>query len=89
MVLSAWLELASKLADSQYCINDIEAFDERRNNTENRCLTYHKQISKAYNKQVRPWTLSVGDLVLKATGYVQKGLGASKFAPKYEGPYII
>lgn len=28
-------------------------------------------------------------VILKATGYIQKGLNASKFIPKWEGPYII
>lgn len=29
------------------------------------------------------------NLVLKAAGHVHKGLNASKFALKWEGPYVI
>lgn len=38
------------------------------------------EISRAYNKLVRPHTLKVGDLVLKEAGHVQKDLNASKFS---------
>lgn len=30
--------------------------------------------SRAYNKKVRPCTLKVGDIILRAAGYVQKGV---------------
>lgn len=45
-----------------------------------------KAVSRAYNKRAMPQALKEGDLVLKAIGHVQKGLNASKFAPKLEGP---
>lgn len=46
-------------------------------------------MNKAYNKRIRPWTLRVGNLVLKTAGHIQKGLSASKFAPKCEWPFTI
>lgn len=52
-------------------------------------MSYIKQVSNAYNKKVRPWTFTVSDIVLKAAGHVQKRLSVSKFAPKWEGPYVI
>lgn len=39
-------------------------------------------ISKAFNNHIKPWTLLIGDLVLKAAGHVLKGLSALKFDPK-------
>lgn len=40
------LALINKLADSHDYVSDIEALDERRHNTENKWLSYQKQISK-------------------------------------------
>lgn len=31
----------------------------------------------------------MGDLVLKASRHIQKGLSALKFAPNWEGPFVI
>lgn len=62
-------------------ICDVEALEKRRHDTENNWLSYHKQISKAYNKQVKPCSLFVGDLVLKETWYIQKSLKCLKVCP--------
>lgn len=68
-------------------IYDVKALEEIRHITESKWLSYQKQVRKAYTN--RPWTLCVTDLVLKPVGYIQKRVSASKFAPKYEGPYFI
>lgn len=51
MVPSAGLALASKIADSHNCINDIEVLSERRQSMENKWSSYQKQVSNAYNKR--------------------------------------
>lgn len=84
----ACLALASKDSDSPDSAHDIEALEEKKEDAESKWSTYQSQISKAYNKLVKPRILKVSDLVLKA-GHVKKGSNASKFAPKWEGPYII
>lgn len=38
---------------------------------------------------MRPRTLCAGDLVLKSVECLEKGLSASKVAPKWEGPCVI
>lgn len=48
-----------------------------------------KTVSRPYNKRVTPRVLKVGNLVVKATWHVQKGLKVSKFAPKLARPYIV
>lgn len=45
--------------------------------------------NKHNNKWVKLRTLKVGDLVLGAASHIQKGMNASKFALKWQGPYII
>lgn len=89
MVSSSQLTLVSKIADSHDRINCVEALDKRRHNAKNRWLSYQKWISRAYNKEVRPWAFTIGDLVLEAAGHIQKGISASNFAAKWEGPDVV
>lgn len=89
MVPSARLVFASNLWDSHNHICDVEALEERKQAAENKWLSYQIQISKPYNKRVKPWTVCIGDLVLKPVGHIKKCLSVSKFAPKCEGPYVI
>ena len=47
-------------------------------------------VDKAYGQIVHPRALTKGQLVLKVAKHVRKNVpGPSKFAPKWEGPYII
>lgn len=86
---SARLVLASKINDSRERIHDVEAIDERRSKAEQKWSAYQERISRAYNKRVKIRPIRVGDLVLKAAGHIQKGTNASKFSPKWEGPYVV
>lgn len=74
MVPSARLAFTSKLKNSHDHTYDIESFEKRTRSAENKWLSYQKQISKVYNKQVRPRTLCVDNLILKAAMHVQKAL---------------
>ena len=47
-------------------------------------------MTKAYAQAVCPRTFTEGQLVLRMAEHVRRNLlGPSKFAPKWEGPYII
>ena len=47
-------------------------------------------MTKAYAQVVRPRAFTKGQLVLRMAEHVRRNLlGPSKFAPKWEGPYII
>lgn len=81
MVHQHGLALASEIVDSLGRIRSVEALDKRRHKAVNRWMSYHKQNS-SYNRKVRPWTITFGDLVLRATGHIKKGLSAWKFAPE-------
>lgn len=89
MVPSARLPLTSKIMDSQDRVYDVETIEEKRKSAEDRWMINQIRISRAYNKRVKPRVLKVGDLVLKAAGYIQKRTSASKFASKWEGPYHL
>ena len=47
-------------------------------------------MAKAYAQIVHPRPFTKGQLVFRTAKHVRKNLpGPSKFAPKWEGPYII
>ena len=47
-------------------------------------------MTKAYAQAVHPRTFTEGQLVLRMAKHVRRNLPRpSKFAPKWEGPYII
>ena len=47
-------------------------------------------MAKAYAQTAHPRAFTEGQLVLRTVENVRRNLpGASKFAPKWEGPYII
>ncbi|KAG5544106.1 hypothetical protein RHGRI_016751 [Rhododendron griersonianum] len=50
---------------------------------------YQQRIARAYDALVRPRQFAEGDLVLKAAPHVMRGKSASKFAAKWEGPFVV
>lgn len=65
IVPSACLAIATEVYYHNDHIYDIATIEEKRQNAEKKCLSYKRQISRAYTKWVRPKILKVGDLVLK------------------------
>ena len=49
---------------------------------------YQSRIAKAYNKKVKPRVFEEGDLVLRKIS-LASGEDQSKWAPNYEGPYVV
>lgn len=79
----ARLALSNRLSDPYHHI--IMWRPSRRGNATRKVSDFPiKSIPQAYNKNVRFRTLCVGDLVLKTIGRIQKRLGASRSAPKWE-----
>lgn len=62
----------------------MEILEERRLNAKGKCLSYQEQISKAYNKKVRPRTLCL----LRTSKHIQKGYCALNLLLS-EGLYVI
>ena len=47
-------------------------------------------MTKAYGKTTKERVFAEGQLVLKTTDHVKRGMaGPSKFSPKWEGPFVI
>ncbi|RYR04721.1 hypothetical protein Ahy_B06g084496 [Arachis hypogaea] len=50
---------------------------------------YHRRLALAYDKHIRPRVFLEGDLVLKISRCSNKEDVFAKWAPKWEGPYIV
>ncbi|XP_062021384.1 uncharacterized protein LOC133737941 [Rosa rugosa] len=75
---------------SDWRLIDLEAADEQRQQAEEKMAAYHKRVTQAYNRTVKKRNFKEGDLVLRMVDWVRKQVsGPSKFAPQWEGPFII
>ena len=69
---------------------DLERVEEERELAKRRRQRYQQRMTKAYAQAVRPRAFIEGQLVLRMAEHVRRNLPRpSKFAPKWEGPYII
>ena len=79
-------------SDKEYVKNRVAALEvlgEQRHETQVKLRKYHERAKLLYNQQVRPRKFKVGMLVLCNTKDVRADLPIPKFAPAWEGPYII
>ncbi|KAJ1377730.1 hypothetical protein SESBI_48582 [Sesbania bispinosa] len=60
-----------------------------RDKVEEELLKHHRRLTLAYERLVRLRMFHEGELVLKATDTVMRKQHVSKWAPNWEGPYII
>ena len=69
---------------------DLEGLHEKREKSQERSRRYRQKMTEAYAKITKQGVFTEGQLVLKVTDYVRRGMaGPSKFAPKWEGPLVI
>ena len=69
---------------------DLEGLEEKREMARKRSQRYQQRMAKAYEQTVHPRIFAEGQLVLSVAEHVRKNiLGPSKFALKWEWPYII
>ena len=68
---------------------DLETLEGKREQGHKKVQIYQRKIAHSYNKLVKPKVFQEGDLVLKVANHAMKGLHASKFTPKWEGPCEI
>ncbi|XP_071920668.1 uncharacterized protein [Coffea arabica] len=71
-------------------LEELEALDEKRLETQQRIECYQAHLSKAFNKHVRPRSFQIGKLVLavRRPTILTHG-GQRKFTPKWDGPYAV
>ena len=64
--------------------------EETQNLAYNRTQRYQQQMANAYNKATKSKVFVKGQMVLKVADHIKRNLSApSKFAPSWEGPYLI
>ena len=88
------ISAATKLSpdDEEYVknrISSLEVLQEEREETQKKLKKYHEKSMWIYNQQVRPRKFKARMLVLCNTREVRSNLPIPKFAPTWEGPYVI
>ena len=69
---------------------DLEGLDEKRKEAQERSHRYRQKMTKAYGRTTKEMVFVEGQLVLKTTDYVRRGMARpSKFSPKWEGPFVV
>ncbi|KAM0988761.1 hypothetical protein ACFX2A_012885 [Malus domestica] len=71
-------------------LQELEALGEIRLEAQQHLEYYQAQLSKAFNKKVRPRPFQTGDLVLSLRRpIIITHKTKSKFTSKWDGPYVI
>ncbi|KAK3007271.1 hypothetical protein RJ639_017692 [Escallonia herrerae] len=73
--------------NAQLRLEELEALDEKRLESQQRLDCYQTRLSKAFNKRVRPWSITISDLVLA----IQRPIitihcKGNKFTSKWDDP---
>ncbi|GKV39077.1 hypothetical protein SLEP1_g46896 [Rubroshorea leprosula] len=75
--------------NGQLLRENLDLLAEVREEARPRTLVYKQKLANFYNKQVRPRTFKIGDLVLRKAGLTGFETRFGKLAPNWEGPYAV
>ncbi|XP_071933710.1 uncharacterized protein [Coffea arabica] len=71
-------------------LEELEALNEKRLETQQRIECYQARLSKAFNKHVRPRSFQIGELVLTVRRPIILTHGGQRmFTSKWDGPYVV
>lgn len=69
---------------------DLEGLNERRKEAQECSRRYRQKMTKAYGKTIKERIFIEGQIVLRTTDHVRRGLtGPFKFLSKWEGPFMV
>ncbi|GKV04930.1 hypothetical protein SLEP1_g17015 [Rubroshorea leprosula] len=92
-ILSLRIAIQEGLTDEQNAklrLQELEALDEKRLETQQHLECYQARLSRAFNKKVRLRAFQVGDVVLAVRRpIVITRHSGGKFTSKWDGPYIV
>ena len=64
--------------------------NKKREEAQERSCRYRQKMTLAYGKMTREKVFAEGQLVLKVTDHIRRGMArTSKFSPKWERPFVI
>uniref|UniRef100_A0A2N9IDK5 Integrase catalytic domain-containing protein n=1 Tax=Fagus sylvatica TaxID=28930 RepID=A0A2N9IDK5_FAGSY len=69
--------------------NDLNLVEERRDMATIRLASYQHQMKRRYDKNIRPRSFQVGDLVLRKVVANTRNPNDGKLGPNWEGPYKV
>ncbi|KAG9453432.1 hypothetical protein H6P81_006336 [Aristolochia fimbriata] len=74
----------------QLRLQELESLDEKRLEAQQRLECYQARLTRAFNKKVKFRSFQKGDLVLAVRRPIMAtSRDGGKFAPKWEGPFIV
>uniref|UniRef100_A0A2N9H5X7 Integrase catalytic domain-containing protein n=1 Tax=Fagus sylvatica TaxID=28930 RepID=A0A2N9H5X7_FAGSY len=68
---------------------DLNLVEERRDMATIKLASYQHQMKRGYNKNIRPRSFQVGDLVLRKVVANTRNPNDGKLGPNWEGPYKV
>ena len=84
------LEESQDDTNNERRLADLERVEKERELAKRRSQRYQQRMTRAYAQAVRPRAFTEEQLILRTAEHVRRNLpGLSKFAHKWEGPYII
>ncbi|XP_075098054.1 uncharacterized protein LOC142175371 [Nicotiana tabacum] len=90
---SLWLAIQEGLTDeenAQLRLEELEALDEKRLETQQSLECYQARLSQSFNKRVYLRSFQVGDQVLLVKRpIITSRRSGGKFSAKWDGPYIV
>uniref|UniRef100_A0A2N9ILK1 Integrase catalytic domain-containing protein n=1 Tax=Fagus sylvatica TaxID=28930 RepID=A0A2N9ILK1_FAGSY len=68
---------------------DLNLIEERRDLAMIRLASYQRQMKRGYDKNIKPRSFQIGDLVLRKVVANTRNLNDGKLRPNWEGPYKV
>jgi len=91
-ILSLRVAILEGLSDDdnhKFRLAELESLDEKRLQSQQKLECYQAQLSRAFNKKVRPRSFQVGDQVLAVRRpIIMAHKAGSKFTPKRDAPML-
>ncbi|XP_065033909.1 uncharacterized protein LOC135666271 [Musa acuminata AAA Group] len=79
----------SEEASGEGLRSNLDLLEERRADAHQKALSYKRAVARVYNRNVRPRSIKLEDLVLRKIEVSHPTQVRGKLAPKWEGPYRV
>ncbi|XP_020700645.1 uncharacterized protein LOC110112683 [Dendrobium catenatum] len=69
--------------------HNLDLLPKVRDETMLKVVAYDQRVARHYNRRMKSWRISIGDLVLRSIKAAGKGPQHNKLSPLLEGPYLV